>query len=144
MRPTPLGEVVTGLMKEHFADIVDLKFTNHMEAELDEIEKGKAAWRDVLAEFYGDFSKEMSAAEQAMDGVKLKFEPEALDMIVDKAIEYKLGARGLRAIVETVMIDSMFELPSTTKKTFTVTADYVLEKLQSSHYELNKNLDIKE
>lgn len=80
----------------------------------------------------------------AMDGVKLKFEPEALDMIVDKAIEYKLGARGLRAIVETVMIDSMFELPSTTKKTFTVTADYVLEKLQSSHYELNKNLDVKE
>ena len=72
LRPTPLGEVVTGLMKEHFADIVDLKFTNHMEAELDEIEKGKAAWRDVLAEFYGDFSKEMSAAEQAMDGVKLK------------------------------------------------------------------------
>ncbi len=80
----------------------------------------------------------------AMDGVKLKFEPEALDMIVDKAIEYKLGARGLRAIVETVMIDSMFELPSTSKKTFTVTADYVLDKLQSSHYELNKNLDIKE
>ena len=72
LRPTPLGEVVTGLMKEHFADIVDLKFTNHMEAELDEIEKGKAAWRDVLAEFYGNFSKEMSAAEQAMDGVKLK------------------------------------------------------------------------
>ena len=72
LRPTPLGEVVTGLMKEHFADIVDLKFTNHMEAELDEIEKGKAAWRDVLAEFYGDFSKEMSDAEQAMDGVKLK------------------------------------------------------------------------
>ena len=52
----------------------------------------------------------------AMDGVKLKFEPEALDMIVDKAIEYKLGARGLRAIVETVMIDSMFELPSSSKK----------------------------
>ena len=80
----------------------------------------------------------------AIDGVKLKFEPEALDMIVDKAIEYKLGARGLRAIVETVMIDSMFELPSTQKKTFTVTAGYVLDKLQSSHYELNKNLDIKE
>ncbi len=59
-------------MKEHFADIVDLKFTNHMEAELDEIEKGKAAWRDVLAEFYGDFSKEMNEAEKAMDGVKLK------------------------------------------------------------------------
>lgn len=80
----------------------------------------------------------------AMDGVKLKFEPEALDMIVDKAIEYKLGARGLRAIVETVMIDSMFELPSTQKRTFTVTAKYVTDKLQSSHFELNKDLDIKE
>ncbi|MDE6528613.1 MAG: ATP-dependent Clp protease ATP-binding subunit ClpX, partial [Muribaculaceae bacterium] len=75
----------------------------------------------------------------AMDGVKLTFEPEALDAIVDKAIEYKLGARGLRAIVETVMIDSMFELPSTAKKTFNVTAGYVLEKLRQSHYELNKD-----
>ncbi|MDE5941123.1 MAG: ATP-dependent Clp protease ATP-binding subunit ClpX [Muribaculaceae bacterium] len=76
----------------------------------------------------------------AMDGVKLRFEPEALDMIVDKAIEYKLGARGLRAIVETVMIDSMFELPSSSKKTFTVKADYVLDKLRQSHFELNKDL----
>lgn len=76
----------------------------------------------------------------AMDGVKLKFEPEALDVIVDKAIEYKLGARGLRAIVETVMIDSMFELPSSSKKTFTVKADYVIEKLRQSHFELNKDL----
>lgn len=80
----------------------------------------------------------------AMDGVKLKFEPEALDMIVDKAIEYKLGARGLRAIVETVMIDSMYELPSSTRKSFTVTPKYVMDKLQSSHFELNKDLDIKE
>lgn len=76
----------------------------------------------------------------AMDGVKLRFEPEALDMIVDKAIEYKLGARGLRAIVETVMIDSMFELPSSSKKTFTVKADYVIDKLRQSHFELNKDL----
>lgn len=76
----------------------------------------------------------------AMDGVKLKFEPEALDMIVDKAIEYKLGARGLRAIVETVMIDSMFELPSSSKKSFTVKPEYVLQKLQQSHFELNKDL----
>jgi ATP-dependent Clp protease ATP-binding subunit ClpX len=75
-----------------------------------------------------------------MDGVKLKFESDALDMIVDKAIEYKLGARGLRAIVETVMIDSMFELPSSSKKSFTVKADYVLSKLQQSHFELNKDL----
>lgn len=74
----------------------------------------------------------------AMDGVKLSFAPEALDMIVDKAIEYKLGARGLRAIVETVMIDAMYELPSGADKTFEVTAGYVVEKLQKSHFELNK------
>ena len=59
-------------IKEHFADIVDLKFTNQMEEELDGIENGKAQWRDVLADFYGDFSKEMDEAEKAMDGVKLK------------------------------------------------------------------------
>ncbi len=74
----------------------------------------------------------------AMDGVKLTFTPEALDTIVDKAVEYKLGARGLRAIVETVMIDAMFEIPSGKKKSFDVTKDYVLDKLRSSHYELNK------
>lgn len=80
----------------------------------------------------------------AMDGVKLEFAPDALDAIVDKAIEYKLGARGLRAIVETVMIDAMYDLPSSKKKSFTVTADYVIGKLQSSHYELNKDLEVKE
>lgn len=76
----------------------------------------------------------------AMDGVKLTFAPDALDMIVDKAIEYKLGARGLRAIVETVMIDAMYELPSGKTKKFEVTADYVVEKLQQSHFELNKDV----
>ncbi len=72
LKPTPLGRVVTGLMKERFADIVDLKFTNQMEAELDEIENGKAEWRSVLEKFYGDFSKELHEAEEALDGVRLK------------------------------------------------------------------------
>jgi len=72
LKPTPLGEVVTGLMKEHFADIVDLKFTNHMESELDEIESGKAAWRDVLSDFYTDFSREFEQAESALDGQRIK------------------------------------------------------------------------
>ena len=72
LRPTPLGEVVTGLMKEHFGDIVDLKFTNHMESRLDEIENGSAEWREVLSEFYDGFEKELGAAEQAMDGVRIK------------------------------------------------------------------------
>jgi len=72
LRPTPLGEVVTGLMKEHFSDIVDLKFTNHMEQELDLVESGKAQWRQVLREFYDDFSAEMTQAQTALEGVRLK------------------------------------------------------------------------
>ncbi len=72
LKPTPLGQVVTGLMKERFADIVDLKFTNQMEAELDEIESGKVAWRSVLENFYGGFSRELQEAEKALDGVRLK------------------------------------------------------------------------
>ena len=72
LRPTPLGEVVTGLMKEHFADIVDLKFTNRMEQELDEIESGKAQWREVLAGFYQGFDSELTKAETELDGVRLK------------------------------------------------------------------------
>lgn len=69
----------------------------------------------------------------AMDGVKLTFTDEALDYIVDKAIEYKLGARGLRSIVETVMIDAMFEIPSTKKKSLEVTKDYVEQKLSATN-----------
>ena len=72
LRPTPLGEVVTELMKERFADIVDLKFTNHMESELDEIENGKADWRDVLQEFYTGFEQEYEQAEKELDGVRIK------------------------------------------------------------------------
>ena len=57
---------------------MDVKFTNHMEAELDEIESGKANWRDVLGDFYKDFDTEFNEAEQALDGVKLKV-PDVLD-----------------------------------------------------------------
>lgn len=73
-----------------------------------------------------------------MDGVKLTFTPEALDLIVDKAVEYKLGARGLRSIVETIMMDAMFEIPSQKVKEFEVTADYALQKLLAANFEINK------
>ncbi len=73
-----------------------------------------------------------------MDGVKLTFTPETLDLIVDKAVEYKLGARGLRSIVESIMIDAMYEIPSTDEKTFEVTRDYALEKLVAANFEVNK------
>jgi ATP-dependent Clp protease ATP-binding subunit ClpX len=67
-----------------------------------------------------------------MDGIKLKFAKEALNCIVDKAVEYKLGARGLRSIVEAVMIDAMYEIPSGKRKEFTVTAEYVKSQLSKS------------
>ena len=71
----------------------------------------------------------------AMDGVELSFDDAALDLIVDKAIEYKLGARGLRSIVETIMIDSMFEIPSSDDQSFTVTREYALEQLEKANFE---------
>ena len=69
----------------------------------------------------------------AMDGIKLKFTEEALEFIVDKAIEYKLGARGLRSIVESVMMDAMFDMPSKKVKTFDVTLDYAKQQLDKAH-----------
>ena len=71
----------------------------------------------------------------AMDGVKLEFAPETLDLIVDKAIEYKLGARGLRSIVETIMIDAMFDTPSSDVKHLVITPTYAMEKLQNANFE---------
>lgn len=67
-----------------------------------------------------------------MDGVKLNFTPEALEYIVDKAVEFKLGARGLRSIVESIMMDAMFEMPSSKQKSFTVSKEYAAEQMEKS------------
>ena len=67
-----------------------------------------------------------------MDGITLTFDDDVLDFMVDKAVEYKLGARGLRSIVENVMIDAMYEVPSKRVKTFKVTLDYAKEQLEKS------------
>ena len=68
-----------------------------------------------------------------MDGVKLEFDPEALDFIVDKAVEYKLGARGLRSIVESVIMDAMFDFPSKKVNQFVVTKEYAEKQLEKAH-----------
>ena len=68
-----------------------------------------------------------------MDGIKLKFNDDVLDFIVDKAMEYKLGARGLRSIVESIMLDSMFEIPSKSQKSFTVTLAYAKKEIDKAH-----------
>ena len=70
--PTPLGEVVTGLMVERFRDVIDVEFTAHMEDSLDEVEAGKRNWKDLLREFYKGFSQEMAEAEKALEGTRLK------------------------------------------------------------------------
>lgn len=67
-----------------------------------------------------------------MDGVKLTFEPEALDYIVDTAVEFKLGARGLRSIVETIMMEKMFELPSNGAKSCRITEEYARKQVEKS------------
>lgn len=70
-----------------------------------------------------------------LDGVELNFTEEALDLIVDKAIEYKLGARGLRSIVETIMVDTMYEAPSSKKKSVEIDVDYVKNQLEKANFE---------
>ncbi|MBQ4147993.1 MAG: ATP-dependent Clp protease ATP-binding subunit ClpX [Prevotella sp.] len=68
-----------------------------------------------------------------MDGIKLTFPKETLEYIVDRAVEYKLGARGLRSIVEAIMMDAMFEIPSTDVKKFDVTLDYAKKQLDKAN-----------
>lgn len=68
-----------------------------------------------------------------LDGIKLKFEDEVLDFIVDKAIEFKLGARGLRSIVEHIMMDAMYEMPSTDRKSLTITLNYAKNRLVNAN-----------
>ena len=68
-----------------------------------------------------------------MDGIELTFAKEALDLMVDRAVEYKLGARGLRSIVESIMMDAMYEIPSKKVNKFEVTLDYAREQLDKSH-----------
>jgi ATP-dependent Clp protease ATP-binding subunit ClpX len=69
-----------------------------------------------------------------MDGIKLSFDKSALEMITDKAIEFKLGARGLRSICETIMTDAMFEAPTSNEKELKITNRYVLDKLKKSNF----------
>ena len=83
LKPTNLGEVVTELMMERFPDIVDLKFTNHMAEELDDVESGKRYWKELIREFYGDFSTELEEAEKALEGVRIKVPDELSDEYCD-------------------------------------------------------------
>lgn len=98
------------------------------------------ALRRVLTEPKNAITRQYEKLLKA-DGVKLTFTDEALDLIVDKAIEYKLGARGLRSIVETIMIDAMYELPTMNVKHFEVTAEYAVTQLRKANFETRAEAD---
>jgi len=95
--PTALGEVVTGLMMERFNDIIDVEFTANMESQLDQVEEGKREWKNLLGEFYRGFSKELSDAEAALEGVRLKVPDEETDEVCEvcgKKMVIKMGRFG--------------------------------------------------
>ena len=81
--PTPLGEVVTGLMMDRFQDIINVEFTAHMEQQLDQVEEGKVPWKQVLADFYEGFHKDMEEAEEALKDTRLKVPDEESDEICE-------------------------------------------------------------
>ena len=92
----------------------------------------RKALRRILVEPKNSIVKQYTKLFE-MDGIKLTFDEAALDYIVDKAVEYKLGARGLRSIVESVVMDAMYEQPATDNKEFVVTLDYAKQQLNKSH-----------
>ena len=94
----------------------------------------RAALRRILVEPKNSIVKQYVKLFE-MDKIALTFTDEALDFIVDKAVEYKLGARGLRSIVEAVMMDAMFDVPSRRIKKFEVTLDYAKAQLDKAHME---------
>ena len=93
--PTELGIMITDMMKEYFADIVDIAFTAGMEEQLDEVEEGKLDWHKVLSDFYGPFEKTLENAESKIEKVEIK--DEVSDVPCDKCgamMVYKLGRYG--------------------------------------------------
>lgn len=97
LKPTSLGEVTTELMKDNFKKIVDLKFTADMETKLDGIELGQNQWRDTLKVFYDDFDKSLKAAEENMEGKRVKVPDEKTDIVCElcgKPMVIKLGKFG--------------------------------------------------
>lgn len=91
----------------------------------------RTALRNILTEPKNSIVKQQIKLFE-MDDIKLTFDDDALEYIVDKAVEYKLGARGLRSIMENMMMDAMFEAPSWKKKTFRVTQEYAREQLEKA------------
>ena len=112
-----------GLIPEIIGRLPVLTYLNPLDRE---------ALRKILVEPKNSIVKQYMKLFE-MDGIKLSFTEDSLDYMVDKAVEYKLGARGLRSIVEAVMTDAMFEVPSQKVKKFEVTLDYAQHQLDKAH-----------
>ena len=93
LKMTPLGDVVNGLMCDRFKDIVDVKFTAHMEEELDEVESGKLPWKQLLRQFYGGFESNLHQVEKDMEGVYLK--------VPDEVTEEKCDLCGRNMVIKS-------------------------------------------
>jgi len=84
LKPTELGETVTKLLKEHFPQIVNVKFTAQVESDLDNVQSGKSDWVQELHKFYGDFDKTLTEAKESMKGVKIQLKEDVTDVICEK------------------------------------------------------------
>lgn len=112
-----------GLIPEIIGRLPVLTYLNPLDRE---------ALRRILVEPKNSIIKQYTKLFE-MDGIKLEFAPETYDFIVDKAVEYKLGARGLRSIVESIVMDAMFEAPTKNIDSFTVTLEYAKAQLEKSN-----------
>ena len=112
-----------GLIPEIIGRLPVLTYLNPLDRE---------ALRNILTEPKNSLVKQQIKLFE-MDGITLTFENEALEYMVDKAVEYKLGARGLRSIMEAVMMEAQYESPSWRKKTFTVTKEYAKQQLEKAN-----------
>ena len=119
----PMDLKAFGLIPEIIGRLPILTYLNPLD---------KQALRNILTEPKNSVIKQYVKLF-AMDGVKLTFEEEVFDYIVDKAIEFKIGARGLRSIVEAIMIDAMFNIPSEHPDNFTVTLDFAKKQLEKAN-----------
>lgn len=112
-----------GLIPEIIGRLPVLTFLNPLNKEI---------LRSILSEPKNAIIKQYEKLFE-LDGIKLKIEEDVYDFIVEKALEYKLGARGLRSICEAIMMDAMFDMPSQSKKTFTVTLAYATKQMEKAN-----------
>ena len=117
-----------GLIPEILGRLPVLSYMNNLD---------KKALRSILTEPKNAIIKQFEKLFE-MDDIKISFTNEGLDYIVEKALEYKLGARGLRSICEIVLNDAMFELPSSKRKKLTIDKNYILNKLSDSSLNILK------